>query len=63
MHYINIAHPITFDGRASFTRGLVFFETRKHLIGVFHWVMFDRGHVPVERCFVVRKDNGMPRKG
>lgn len=61
MYYLDIAHPLTFDGRSSFTRGLVFFETKQFYFGLLHWVMFDRGVTPVQRCFVVRKDNGMPR--
>ena len=63
MYYVEYRHPVTFDGRASFTRGLVFFETKRYLVGVFNWVMFDKNCTRRERAFVVRKSDGMPRKG
>ena len=63
MHYIEYTHPLTFHGRSSFTRGLVFFETRRHYIGVFDWIMFDKNHTKRERFFIARKEDGMPRKG
>ena len=61
VYYIDIEHPLTFDGRASFTRGLVFFETKRYLVGVFNWVMFDKDRTSHERFFVARKSDGMPR--
>ena len=61
MYYLNIAHPVTFDGRSSFTRGLVLFETGRFYFGLFRWVMFDRANTPTERCFIIRKSDGMPR--
>lgn len=61
VYYIDIEHPLTFDGRASFTRGLVFFETKRYLVGAFNWVMFDKDHTSHERFFVARKSDGMPR--
>ena len=63
MYYIEYTHPLTFDGRASYTRGWVFFETSQYYLGIFHWTMFDRGNTPTERFFMARKEDGMPRKG
>lgn len=61
MRYVEYHHPITFDGRSSKTSGWVLIESKRYLFGFFRWIMFDRGVTPVQRCFVVRKDNGMPR--
>ena len=63
MEYIEYQHAITFDGRASYTRGWSFLETRKFFIGIFYWVMFDRDHTKRERFFIARKEDGMPLKG
>ena len=63
MFYIDIKHPLTFDGRASYTRGLCLFESEKYYIGVFHWVMFDKNCTKREKSFIARKSDGMPRKG
>lgn len=63
MKYIEYSHPLTFDGRSSKTHGLVLIESKRYLFGFFKWTMFDRGHTPTERCFIIRKDNGMPRRG
>ena len=63
MRYIEYHHPLTFDGRAAKTCGWSLFETSNFHVGFFKWVMFDRGNTPVEPCFVVRKDNGMPLRG
>lgn len=63
MYYVEYERPITFDGRSSKTSGWVLIESKRYLFGFFKWVMWDRGHTPTERCFVVRKSDGMPRKG
>lgn len=63
MYYLDVEHPITFDGRASRTRGLVLFESDRYYFGLFKWTMFDRGNTPTERFFIARKEDGMPRKG
>ena len=61
MYYIEYTHPLTFDGRASKTHGWVLFETGRFYFGLFRWVMFDRANTPTERCFIIRKSDGMPR--
>ncbi|GEM_PF-2723112 len=63
MYYIEYTHPLTFDGIASYTRGLCLFETGRYYIGIFHWTMFDRDHTKREKFFIARKEDGMPRKG
>lgn len=63
MRYIEYSHPLTFDGRASYTRGLSFFETKRYFFGLFYWVMFDKGNTPIDKCFIIRKSNGMPLRG
>ena len=61
MKYIEYSHPLTFDGRSSKTHGWVLFKTKRYLVGVFNWVMFDKNCTRRERAFVVRKSDGMPR--
>lgn len=63
MYFLEYHHPVTFDGRASKTHGWVLFETRQFYFGLFRWVMFDRDGVKLDRFFVARKSDGMPRKG
>lgn len=63
MKYVEYSHPLTFDGRSSKTYGLVLIESKRYLVGVFNWVMFDRDRTKRERFFVARKSDGMPRKG
>ena len=61
MRYIEYSHPLTFDGRSSYTRGWVFLETSQYYLGIFRWVMFDKDRTSHERFFVARKSDGMPR--
>ena len=61
MKRIEYHHPLTFDGRASKTHGLALIESKRYYLGIFEWVMFDRTRTQHERCFIIRKDNGMPR--
>ena len=61
MYYLEYHHPLTFDGRASKTHGLVLIESKRYYLGIFEWVMFDRECTRRERAFVVRKSDGMPR--
>ena len=63
MYYIEYTHFLTFDGRASYTRGWVFFETKQLYFGLFRWVMFDKNCTKREKFFIARKSDGMPRKG
>ena len=63
MYYLEYHHPVTFDGRASKTHGLVLIESKRYYLGIFEWVMFDRTRTQRERFFIARKEDGMPLKG